>query len=77
MDYNYTNLYYDGPTQVKYYLFSKDTVVLGVAYKDTIIDLETGYTYPIENIIVSAKNFKNFSCDDAIIELGWKSLNYE
>lgn len=60
--------YYTHPTQVRYY---EENWKYGIAFKDFIINAETGKTVDID-ILFTENNLKyGMSSDDSIVELDW------
>lgn len=60
--------YYTHPTQVRYY---EESWKYGIAFKDFIINAETGKTVDID-ILFTENNLKyGMSSDDSIVELDW------
>ena len=72
MEYDYTELYYSTPIQVKYYDRELQKYCIGIALKDFLITTE-GKTVLIDSIIQFA-SLDGISFDDAIIELDWEDL---
>lgn len=66
------DLYYDGPTQVKY--FKNGAYYGAIAYHDFLINGEDGNIIPIDKILKSAAR-NEMSADLAIVEFDWVSLN--
>lgn len=73
MDYEYTELYYSTPVQVKYYNRTYQRYQGGIAYRDEIITSE-GDLISIDSIIQYA-SLDNITPDDAVVELSWKDLD--
>ena len=73
MEYEYTELYYSTPIQVKYYDRDSQQYRGGIALKDFLITSE-GEIVSLDSIITFA-SLDNISFDDAIIELSWEDLS--
>ena len=71
-EYPYTPLYYNAPTQIKFYEQGK--YYGGIGYEDIIIDGHSGSVMSIEKIVQNAIN-EGIEADQAIIELDWISLS--
>lgn len=71
-EYPYTPLYYNVPTQVKFYEQGK--YYGGIGYKDIIIDGHSGSVMSVEKVVQNAVD-EGIEPDQAIIELDWISLN--
>lgn len=72
-DYAYTPLYYNGPTQVRFYDWRDNRYHGGIGYHDFIIS-GTSEVLIIEKIIREAAAV-GMHWDDAIIELDWLNLD--
>lgn len=70
--YPYTPLYYNAPTQVRYWEDSKYHG--GICYHDFIIKGDTGEIDAIQNIINHAEKEGVF-WDDAVVELDWVDID--
>lgn len=70
--YEYTPLYYHGPTQVKFYYHKK--YFGGIAYQDFIICGSNGDIMNIDEIINEAAA-DGVHFDDAIVELSWANID--
>ena len=73
--YEYTELYYGTPCQVRFYDISRDEMIGGIAYHDFIICGSTGNILPIEKVIAAAVS-TGMHWDDAVVELDWLDLGY-
>ncbi len=73
MEYEYTELYYSTPVQVKYYNRSLGRYQGGIALNDNIITSE-GDLVSIDSIIQYA-SLDGVQPDDAVVELSWKDLD--
>lgn len=71
-DYDYTELYYSTPIQVKYYDLNTHNYEGGIAIKSFLIK-SNGEMVNIESIINSA-SIDGIHFDKAIIELDWKDI---
>lgn len=74
MNYEYTPLFYNEPTQVKFY--DGLEFVGGIAYQNYIICGCCGGIFQIEDVIEMAKA-NDIHFDDAIVELEWVSIEEE
>lgn len=64
--------WYDMPMVVRYRRPTDEKELIGIAYREVVIDLETGIVWPIKEIL---KNWAG-DIDDAIIEwCEWKPLS--
>ena len=72
--YEYTELYYGTPCQVRFYDSAEDEMSGGIAYHDFIICGRTGDIKLIETIINDAQR-AGIHWDDAVIELEWIDLS--
>ena len=74
-DYAYTPLYYNAPTQVRYWSVVRGRYVGGIAYHDFVIDGIEGDILLIEAIVNAANAIDDIEFDDAIIELEWIDIS--
>ena len=72
--YDYTPLFYSGPTQVRFY--DGLDFVGGIAYHDYIICGCCGGIFQVQDVIDMAKA-NGIHFDDAIVELGWTNIEKE
>ena len=64
-----TNVFYPEPTMV-WYMDSLITKRRGIAFQDTLIDLSSGKTCKLQDILRRAQNM-GVDLDDAIVEITW------
>ena len=64
-----TNVFYPEPTMV-WYMESYITKRRGIAFQDSLIDLSTGKTCKLQDILRRAQNM-GIDLDDAIVEITW------
>ena len=68
------DLYYSGPTQVRFYDAQRGEYVGGIANHDYVISGIDGWIIGIGDIIRLSKQ-EGINEEDAIIELSWKNLS--
>ena len=65
---NLVDVWYPGPTEVKYLIVTdKIETHIGIAYHDTIIDLESGIVMNVQDVLYDAIE-NGIHTDDAIVE---------
>ena len=70
--YSYTPIYYEAPTQVRYWW--KGAYHGGIGYHDIIIHGQSGERVAIQTVIDEGELLGNF-WDDIIVELEWLDLD--
>ena len=73
MEETYTPLYYNGPTQVKYYDIRQKKYHGGIAYRDFIIS-GIGEVL-VTDLVVRHAYEDGIKIDDAVIELEWLNID--
>ncbi len=73
MDYEYTELYYATPCQVRFYDAENGEFCGGIALQDFVISGMEGDIIPIEKIIRLAEE-DGIHWDDAVVELEWVDI---
>ena len=72
MQYEYTPLYYNNPTRVRFYHPEHKEMKQGIALHDIVFD-GWGHSFVIEQVITTAQR-EGVHFDDAIIELSWNRI---
>lgn len=73
MDYTFTQLWYSGAMQVRYYDSISKKYEFGIVYNDRLIDARTGEDYDV-NEIVKLAEADGIHFDKAVDELSWNDL---
>ena len=73
--YEYTPLYYNGPTQLKYFDTKINDYRYGIGYCNFIIRAEDGNIVSIPEIMELGMS-EGMPFDNVIIEYGWRPLQF-